>query len=264
MKKRGIIIFLCMMLLSLSLVGCLSKKEEAKEPAKEEKTTPEEVVKADAKTLLAFLYEGKKGTIQDVTGMTGADTTAYLEESLYERKMKDYPGDDWRLVVDGSTYTAEEIMKEYSRISIKSLQNVTYSVEKVKITKDTAEVTAKIDPIALKSVANAITMARSQIFGDINTSKMILDSQNKDVKAINNLLNFKLYSIIYGDRNYPIDTVGEEKEITFTMTKEGDHYRVTKDTLDDIVGDSGEVEYTKKGSSTEDKLKDKSLNKSDF
>ncbi|QKI82866.1 hypothetical protein [Kroppenstedtia eburnea] len=264
MKKRGIIIFLCMMLLSLSLVGCLSKKEEAKEPAKEEKTTPEEVAKADAKTLLAFLYEGKKGTIQDVTGMTGADTTAYLEESLYERKMKDYPGDDWRLVVDGSTYTAEEIMKEYSRISIKSLQNVTYSVEKVKITKDTAEVTTKIDPIALKSVANAITVARSQIFGDINTSKMILDSQNKDIKAINNLLNFKLYSIIYGDRNYPIDTVGEEKEITFTMTKEGDHYQVTKDTLDDIVGDSGEVEYTKKGGSTEDKLKDKSLNKSDF
>ncbi|MFD1425445.1 hypothetical protein [Kroppenstedtia sanguinis] len=265
MKKRGIIVLICMMLLSLSLVGCLSKIEDAKEASKEEKTAPEEVAKADAKSLLAFLYEGKKGGVQDVTGMTGADTTAYLEESLFERKMKDYPGDDWRLVVDGSTYTAEEIIKEYSRISIKSLQNITYSVEKVKVTDDTAEVTAKIDPIALKSVANAITMARSQIFGDVNTSKMILDSQNKDVKAINNLLNFKLYSIIYGDRNYPIDTVGEEKEITFTMTKAGDHYQVTKDTLDDIAGDSGEVEYTKeKGNSTEDQLKDKSLNKSDL
>lgn len=94
---------------------------------------------------------------------------------------------------------------------------------------------------------------------------MILDSQNKDMKAINNLLNFKLYSIIYGDQNYPIDTVGEEKEITFTMTKAGDHFQVSKDTLDDIVGDSGEMEYAKeKGNSTEEKLKEKTLNKSDF
>ncbi|SMO63760.1 hypothetical protein [Melghirimyces algeriensis] len=261
MKKKGIIVSICMLLISLSLVGCFSKKEAAKE----EEVKPEEVAKADASTLLAFLYEGKKGTIKDVTGMSGDDTTAYLEKSLYERKVKDYPGDDWQLVVDGSTYTADEIIQDYSRVSIKSLQNVTYSVEKVKITKDTAEITAKIDPIALKSVANAITIARSQIFGDVNTSKMILDSQNKDMKAINNLLNFKLYSIIYGDQNYPIDTVGEEKEITFTMTKAGDHFQVSKDTLDDIVGDSGEMEYAKeKGNSTEEKLKEKTLNKSDF
>ncbi|QKG83253.1 hypothetical protein GXN76_01430 [Kroppenstedtia pulmonis] len=268
MRKKAILLFVCMSLVSLALAGCLNVKGEkttSEEAAKEEKITPEEVAKTDAKTLLAFMYEGKKGTIEDVTGMTGSETTAYLEKSLYERKMKDFPGDDWSLVVDGSTYTADEIIKEYSRISIKSLENITYSVEKVKIMNDTAEVTAKIDPIALKSVANAITMARSQIFGDIETSKMILDSQNKDIKAINNLLNFKLYSIIYGDRNFPIDTVGEEKEITFTMKKVGDHYQVSKDTLDDIVGDSGEVEYAKeKGNSTEEKLKDNSLNKSDL
>lgn len=139
MKKKGIIVSICMLLISLSLVGCFSKKEAAKE----EEVKPEEVAKADASTLLAFLYEGKKGTIKDVTGMSGDDTTAYLEKSLYERKVKDYPGDDWQLVVDGSTYTADEIIQDYSRVSIKSLQNVTYSVEKVKITKDTAEITGQ-------------------------------------------------------------------------------------------------------------------------
>ena len=254
MKTRGIVIFLCIVLASLSLVGCGLIPSDDKSAAKdkddkqEKAKLEEEIARADAKSLLAFLYEGKKGTVKDVTGMTADDTTASLERAVYERNMKEFPGDDWKLVVDGSTYSAEQIIQDYSRVFIRTFHSITYSVEDVKITNDPAEVTAKIDPIALLSVANGVTHARSDVFGDLETSKKILESQNKDVKAINNLINFKLYSIIYGDRNRPIPTVGEEKEITFTMTKSGDHYQVSKETLMDILADSLEDAYTKKDS----------------
>ncbi len=251
MKKKGLFTFICMLLLSaLVLSGCGfenlvagNKGEEGKED--KEEVNLEELAKRDANTLLAYLYEGKKGNIKDVTGMDGDDLTASLERSVYEKKIRDYPGDDWVLLVDGSRYTAEQIMQDYSRVYLKTFHSITYSVEDVKISNDTAEVTAKIDPIAMLSLANRITQARAEVFGDLETSAEILKSQNKDVKAINNLINFKLYSMIYGDQNKPVPTVGEEKEITFTMKKSGDHFQVSKDTIEDIMQDSMEDVYSK-------------------
>ncbi len=74
MKKKGIFMLICMLLLSgLVLSGCgfdlgaADKPEEKKED--KEESNLEELAKRDANTLLAYLYEGKKGNIRDVTGI---------------------------------------------------------------------------------------------------------------------------------------------------------------------------------------------------
>lgn len=111
--------------------------------------------------------------------------------------------------------------------------------------EDTATVKVKLDPIAMNSVANAITWTRANVYGSLDASKMIGESQNTDIKAINNLLTFKIYDIIYGDKGVPMELYGEDIEIELTLEKDGDRFKTDRDAVLDIMKQAQINEYSK-------------------
>lgn len=271
MKKKKLVVG-CLTLFSvLALVGCGSKsgQSEKSDPESTQSTSElsEKGNKADEKkarksatTVLDYLYKNKSANLKDVTGVNGSDMTRILEDTVYESKIADYPGNGWGLEIDESIYTAEDIFRQYSKVYVKSLVQIgDYEITNISVEEDTATITYTVDPIAMNSVANAITWARANVYGGLEASDMIGNSQNTDVKSINNLITFKLYDMIYGDKSVPFALLGEPIEIEFTLKEKNGEFVADADTILDLVKQSQVNEYSKE---VDDKEQEKILDDS--
>ena len=237
----------------------LDSSEDKKSESKTSSTSDEKKATKAATAVLDYLYKNKTANLKDVTGVAGTDMNRILEDTVYESKIKDYPGSGWGLEVDGSIYTAEDIFRQYSKVYIQGFKQIgDYEVKNVSVEDETATVTYMVNPIAMNSVSNSITWARANLYGGLEVSDMIGSSQNTDVKAINNLFTFKLYDIIYGDKGIPMDLLGEAIEIEFTLEKNGDGFDADSETILDLIKQSQVNEYstTNSTSDQEDVLKD--------
>ncbi|MDT1939382.1 MULTISPECIES: hypothetical protein [Carnobacterium] len=261
-KKKMIQLGVFALMTGVVLAGCGSKievqKEESvktsttqkeqdkkKEIKKEENSDKMEAEKA-AGTVLDFVFKGKSSGLNNVIGISGTDMTRIAEDTIYDSKIKDYPGNGWSFQIDGSIYTAEDIFRQYSKVYVKGFKQIDhYQITDVDVKGDTATVKVKLDPIAMNSVANAITWTRANVYGSLDASKMIGESQNTDIKAINNLLTFKIYDIIYGDKGVPMELYGEDIEVELTLEKDGDKFKTDTDAVLDIMKQAQINEYSK-------------------
>lgn len=230
----------------------LDSSEDKKSESKTSSTSDEKKATKAATTVLDYLYKNKTANLKDVTGVAGTDMNRILEDTVYESKIKDYPGSGWGLEVDGSIYTAEDIFRQYSKLFVQGFKQIgEYEVENVSVEDDTATVTYSVDPIAMGSVSNAITWARANQYGSLEASELIGSSQNTDIKAINNLLTFKLYDIVYGDKGMPVELLGETIEIEFTLEKNGDKFEADSETIMDLIKQTQFEGYSKSNNKSE-------------
>lgn len=237
----------------------LDSSEEKKSESKTSSTSDEKKATKAATAVLDYLYKNKTANLKDVTGVAGTDMNRIIEDTIFESKIKDYPGNGWALELEGSIYTAEDIFRQYSKVFVQGFKQIGYyEVENVSVEDDTATVTYSVDPIAMGSVSNAITWARANQYGSLEASELIGSSQNTDIKAINNLFTFKLYDIVYGDKGMPVELLGETIKIEFTLEKNGDNFEADSETIMDLIKQTQVEGYSKSNnkSDQEDLLKE--------
>lgn len=252
MKKRLLVVGL---LSTLLLTGCgasNSGKTEKKTQNSEE--VQKETAEKDADAVLSYVYKGKSNGIDKVTNQTKDELDQHIINKLKDKQLENYNPDnkldDYYLIVDGSEYYASEILNDYAKAYLKATQSLgDYKIKEVKVKGNEAQVTAEITPFAGLSEANPIGTLRTELFGGVDEEEFIRKSQNKDIKAIKNLITLKLYSMYYGDAAYVPEKSKEKKEITFTMDKKGDNYMVGNDVIDQLVKDSRDSTYADESSS---------------
>lgn len=242
---------------TLFLTGCGASNTSS--DTKKESTTNssevlEETAEKDANTVLAYVYDGKSNGVDKVTNQTKDELDQHIINKLKDKQLENYNPDnkldDYYLIVDGSEYYATEILNDYAKAYLKATQKLgDYKIKDIKIKGNEAQVTAEITPFAGLSEANPIGTMRTELFGGIDEEEFIRKSQNKDIKAIKNLITLKLYSMYYGDAAYVPEKSKEKKEITFTMEKKGDSYMVGNDVIDQLVKDSRDSTYADESSS---------------
>lgn len=243
-----------LLLVTGPLVACgnSSKTGESKESKTSEtkKLTDEEIAKTDAQTVLKAIYQNDTTMANDVSSESFDSMKQKLQDGVADKQVKYFEEngklDDYTLIVDGSEYTAKEVINDYAKAYMKitaTLPDV--AVEKVEMNGDEATVTAKIRPIAGLSEANPIGGARTKIFGGLDNDTIIRQSQNKDVKQINRLITLKLYGVYYGDMGKKPPYADEETEINFRLKKSGNHYVADYETYKGLVKNSRAEVYGK-------------------
>ncbi|WP_164506247.1 hypothetical protein [Lacticaseibacillus hegangensis] len=227
----------------LLLAGCGTSKgstSAAKPQTAAAKTKADKTqAKQDATTLLNYMYQGRASGLSEVTNEDSQDTKTYLMQHYIDKQTDFFKGngnmDDFYLVLDGSNYYANDIIKDFAKAYVEQTQNIGhYQITKLKTSGNNAEVTASFTPIAALSEAHPIGEARTSAFGGLDNDTLIRESQNKDVKSIQRLITLKLYSVYYGDMAKTAEKAPEKTSVTFSMTKKGSHYMVDHDTLDMI------------------------------
>lgn len=242
------------------LSGCSNKdKKDAKTETSTEQVeskSSEKVAEKDAQTVLNYVYNNKTNGLDKVSNQSAEEFDNVLKSKL-EKKQEDSLIDngnknDYYLSVDGSEYYADEIIEDYATAYLKATRTIgDAKVEKVTIDGDEATVTAKFTPIARLSEASPIGQARTQLFGGLDEEEFIRQSQNKDVKTIKSLITLKLYAMYYGDMSKEPEKLSETKEVTFTMTKKGDHFMISNDEVYQLMKESRDGDYADSKVTTE-------------
>ena len=149
-------------------------------------------------------------------------------------------------MVDGSQYNSEEILKDYAQTYLKKTQELDdYKVTKTEVNGNEATITVELTPYAGLSEANPIGNARTQLFGGMDEDTFIRQSQNKDLKAIKNLITLKLYAMYYGDLAHKPELASSKTTFTFNMDKKGDNFMVSNDDLIKIMKEYLSQTYAK-------------------
>ena len=73
----------------------------------------------------------------------------------------------------------------------------------------------------------------------------IRQSQNKDLKAIKNLITLKLYAMYHGDLAHKPELASSKTTFTFNMDKKGDNFMVSNDDLIKIMKEYLSQTYAK-------------------
>lgn len=240
------------------LAGCGSSQGKSGASTKSSQTVADKTqAKQDATTLLNFMYGGKASGLEDVTNEDKQDTETYLMQHYIDKQTDFFKGngnmDDFYLVLDGSNYYANDIIKDFAKAYIGQTQKIGhYNITKLKVSGNNAEVTASFTPIAALSEAHPIGEARTEAFGGLDNDTIVRKSQNKDVKSINRLITLKLYSVYYDDMGETAEKAPSKTSVTFNMTKKGSHYMVDHDTLDMVEQHARVDKYAASSSSSSD------------
>lgn len=255
-----------LMLVSVTLVGCQgtdsqTKSTESKETAAGKSANDlEKTAEKNAKTVLSYVYQGKKDGLQKVTNQSADEVDAFLTKELVDKQLENYNDgdklDDYFLMIDGSHYYASDILDTYAKAYIKATHALgEFEIKSVKVDGDEAEVVAEITPFAGLSEANPIGQMKVDLFGGLDEASFISKSQNKDIKAIQNLITLKLYAMYYGDRGNIPEKSSEKKEVHFNMEKKGDSFMVSNDVMNQLAKESRDKTYAKTSdSSSEDSV----------
>ena len=185
----------------LFLAGCTNTAKNGDgATASKSSISAEDTARTDAETVLNFMYKGNVSGATDVLDESTSDTKDYIISQLEEKQISALIAngniDDYGIVVDGSDYSAEEIIKEYSEAYYKQISTISdVKIKSVKVSGDSAKVTATIIPIASLSEAHPIGEARTSLLGGIDNDTIIRESGNKDVKTIQKLITLKLYGL---------------------------------------------------------------------
>ncbi|MHC9537328.1 hypothetical protein ACVQ8P_06010 [Dellaglioa sp. BT-FLS60] len=248
MKKT---VLVTMGLSALLVLGGCSSSHSSKDSSKKVSVAKVEKkdVKKDAEKVLAYIYGGKEESFNTVSTESADTVKDHLINTLSKKQETFFTENghlaDYALKVDGSIYTANEIIKDYSKAYLDQTNKLTdYKVKSVSINGNDATVKATFTPIASLSEANPIGSARSEIFGGIDNDTIVRDSQNKDVKEINRLITLKLYGVYYGQMDSNPELAPKTKEIEFTLKKSDKHYVANLDTFTELAKASREKVYS--------------------
>lgn len=238
MKKMALVGTTILSIITLSACGA-QDKDNSKQNAK-----------ADAQSVLNYVYMGNESGASDVLSETPEDNKAFvidkLEEKQTDKLISNGNIDDYILIADGSDYTAEEIISDYSEAYYKQISKVGHSkIKSVSLNGDTAKVTAVIKPIAGLSEAHPIGEARTEVFGGLDNDTILRESQNKDVKTIQKMITLKLYSVYYGEMGKEAEKSESTQEITFSLKKSGQHYKANEATILELSKNSRANVYAK-------------------
>lgn len=237
----------------------LDSSESKKSESKTSSTSDEKKATKAATAVLDYLYKNKTANLKDVTGVAGTDMNRILEDVVYDSKVRDFPGNDWAIVIDDSIFTSEDIFRQYSKVFIQGFKQIKdYEIKDVSVEGDSAEITFLVNPISLPSVSNTIGKERSKVKESLEETKELGIISGKDVQDIIDLFDFKLFGIAFGEQGKPMNLLGEQIEIEFTLEKDGDKFMTDSETLLDLIKQSQVNEYSKTNSTSdqEDVLKE--------
>ncbi|MBV7391606.1 hypothetical protein KUA55_13030 [Enterococcus sp. ALS3] len=242
-------------------VGCGGNQETTEDTpvtndSEQVSVNQDEQAEKDAKTLLNFLYQGKRSEqLRDVTNQSADSIDSYLVSELSKKQDEMFAEnenrDDYYLVIDDSNYYASDIVKDYAEAYLKQTKRISFDIQNVNISGDEAIVVASYYPIAGLQEANPIGAARTELFGGIDEDTFIRKSQNKDLKTIKSLITLKLYAIYYGELDYDAEKVLSPVELEFTLTKKGDHFMANDDVIYQLVKESRISTYQDNSSDSE-------------
>ena len=253
MKKKVIISTLASAGLILLLGGCSlpghSSTDGSNQVTSESGVKMEKGVKRDAEQVLSFMFSGKTSSFSDVSSKDEDTVNDNLITELAKKQEEFFTKNgslsDYALEVDGSIYTAQEIIDDYASAYMHQTHKLSdFEVTSAEVTGDEAIIKASFTPIASLSEANPIGAARTEVFGSADDEEIIRESQNKDVKQINRLITLKLYSVYYGEMDSQPELAPEKKEIEFKLTKSGDHYVADDETFLYLAKESRDDVYS--------------------
>ncbi|GHU36514.1 hypothetical protein FACS1894193_03640 [Bacilli bacterium] len=226
------------------LTACsTSSGSTSKNDTKNSATSSQSVAKTDAQTVLDFMYKGNISGFSDVSSDSASSVKSYLLDHLEKKQIDAMLAngniDTYKLVVDGSDYSAQEIVSDYAEAYYKQIASISdATVKSVSLSGDSAKITATLTPIAALSEANPIGSARTELLGGIDNDTIVRESGNKDVKTIQKLITLKLYGLYYGQMGKTAAKADKPVDITFTLKKEGSHFIADKDTMLKLAKDS--------------------------
>ncbi|MDO1605459.1 hypothetical protein Q2T76_05220 [Lactobacillus sp. YT155] len=258
MRKKSIISVIAVMVLSVILVACGSKTGKT--------TSEKDLAKQDATATLNYFYKGKSAGFKDVSGKDASEFTDDLLSSLYDKKMKEAKDDGISTKVDEVDLDLSPVLKKWVKLRLENMRQIDkYKITSVKTKGKTATIKFTIDPLADTQGANNLTNLKAHILQDTELALMAGSSTDPTVKSGMYIINFELYNELYGDHAMKYPQYGKDKTITMTMTKKGDHYTITKDTIYDLIKDSSVGEYsTGKDKKANDKAIDRVLKAVDY
>lgn len=256
MKKIILPILLASSVFFLSSCANTSKNSDGTTASKSS-VSVEDTARTDAETVLDFMYKGNVSGAADVLDESTSDTKDYIISQLEEKQISALVDngniDDYGIVVDGSDYSAEEIVKEYAEAYYKQISTIQdVKIKSVKVSGDNAKVTATITPIASLSEAHPIGEARTSLLGGIDNDTIIRESGNKDVKTIQKLITLKLYGLYYGQMGKVAEKADESKEITFKLKKDGKNFKADEETMLQLAKESRAAVYAENDTNASD------------
>ncbi|MDR2977322.1 MAG: hypothetical protein LBV19_08575 [Streptococcaceae bacterium] len=255
MKKGFIGLLAAVSILSLSACSTnTSSKPSSSSSSKA--VSAKAAAETDAQTVLDFMYKGNISGFSDVSE-DSADTVKdniieKLEQKQIDAMIANGNLNDYYLVVDGSNYTAQEIVTSYAEAYYKQISTIgSANIESVTVSGNSAKIKASFKPIAALSEANPIGNARTELFGGLDNDTIIRQSQNKDVETIQKLITLDLYGMYYGQMGKTAAKGSDDVTISFTLTKNGSHFQADEDTLLQLAKDSRAQVYAESTGGTE-------------